>query len=67
MSSSWRSACRRPLLNGRHYDVDYCFVFELEDGLITVMREYMDTAKGFLMIFGEDAGSRLHAAGASSE
>ena len=53
------------LFNGRHYDVDYCFVFELEDGLITVMREYMDTAKGFRMIFGEEAGARLHAAGAA--
>ena len=54
------------LFNGRHYDVDYCFVFELEDGLITVMREYMDTAKGFRMIFGEEAGGRLQAAGALS-
>jgi ketosteroid isomerase-like protein len=54
------------LFNGRHYDVDYCFVFELEDGLITVMREYMDTAKGFRMIFGEEAGARLQAAGALS-
>ena len=53
------------LFNGRHYDFDYCFVFELEDGLITVMREYMDTAKGFRMIFGEEAGARLQAAGGS--
>ena len=54
------------LFNGRNYDVDYCFVFELEDGLISVMREYMDTAKGFRMIFGEAAGARLDAAGATS-
>ena len=53
------------LFNGRNYDVDYCFVFELEDGLISVMREYMDTAKGFRMIFGEEAGARLDAAGAT--
>ena len=49
------------LFNGRYYDNDYCFVFELEDGLITVMREYMDTAKGFRMIFGKEADARLHA------
>jgi uncharacterized protein len=53
------------LFNGRHYDNDYCFIFELEDGLITVMREYMDTAKGFRMIFGEEAGARMQAAGAA--
>jgi ketosteroid isomerase-like protein len=52
------------LFNGRHYDNDYCFVFELEDGLIKVMREYMDTAKGFRMIFGEEGGARMDAAGA---
>jgi len=54
---------RATLFNGRRYDNDYCFVFELEDGLITVMREYMDTAKGFRMIFGEEAGARLDALG----
>ena len=52
------------LSSGRHYDNDYCFVFELEDGLITVMREYMDTAKGFRMIFGEEGGARMQGAGA---
>ena len=53
------------LSSGRHYDNDYCFVFELEDGLITVMREYMDTAKGFRMIFGEEGGARMQGAGAA--
>ena len=43
---------RAKLANGRPYENDYCFVFEMEDGLIAVMREYMDTAKGFSMIFG---------------
>jgi ketosteroid isomerase-like protein len=57
---------RATLFNGRHYANDYCFIFELEDGLITVMREYMDTAKGFRMIFGEEAGARMQAAGASA-
>lgn len=43
---------RARLADGRLYENDYCFVFELQDGLIAVMREYMDTAKGFRMIFG---------------
>ena len=29
-----------------HYDNDYCFVFELRDGLIARVREYMDTQRG---------------------
>jgi hypothetical protein len=44
---------RATLSNGRFYDNEYCFVFELENGLVKVMREYMDTAKGYRMIFGE--------------
>jgi hypothetical protein len=34
---------------------DYCFVFELRDGLIHRVREYMDTARGHRMVFGEGA------------
>ena len=34
------------LAHGGAYDNDYCFIFELEDGLIRRVREYMDTAKG---------------------
>lgn len=37
---------RATLPNGRPYDNDYCFVFELEDGLIKHVREYMDTQRG---------------------
>jgi len=40
------------LSNGRDYDVEYCFIFELEDGLIRRVREYMDTLKGARMVFG---------------
>jgi uncharacterized protein len=40
------------LSNGAPYDNDYCFVLELENGLIRRIREYMDTAKGHRMIFG---------------
>lgn len=41
------------LANGNHYANDYCFVFELRDGLIHRVREYLDTARGHRMIFGE--------------
>lgn len=41
------------LAGGGHYANDYCFVFELRDGLIHRVREYMDTARGHRMIFGE--------------
>jgi uncharacterized protein len=40
------------LANGNHYANDYCFVFELRDGLIHRVREYMDTARGHRMVFG---------------
>jgi uncharacterized protein len=40
------------LANGRAYDNDYCFIFELKDGLIHRVREYMDTLRGQKMIFG---------------
>ena len=43
------------LSNGNHYANDYCFVFELRDGLIHRVREYMDTARGHRMIFSETA------------
>jgi ketosteroid isomerase-like protein len=34
------------LAHGGHYDNDYCFIFELENGLIKRVREYMDTLRG---------------------
>ena len=34
------------LAHGGAYDNEYCFVFELRDGLIWRVREYMDTARG---------------------
>ena len=37
---------RGTLAHGGHYDNDYCFIFELEQGLITRVREYMDTPRG---------------------
>ncbi len=41
------------LANGHHYTNDYCFVFELRGELIHRAREYVDTARGHRMIFGE--------------
>jgi ketosteroid isomerase-like protein len=41
------------LANGNPYRNDYCFVFALREGLIHRVREYMDTAKGHRMVFGE--------------
>jgi len=43
---------RARLANGKPYENDYCFVFQLERGLIKRVREYMDTAKGTRLIFG---------------
>lgn len=50
------------LANGNPYSNDYCFVFELRDGLIHRAREYVDTARAHRMIFGE-AGSPAAAPG----
>jgi ketosteroid isomerase-like protein len=43
---------RATLSNGKAYDNDYCFVCEVENGRVRRVREYMDTAKGHRMIFG---------------
>ncbi|GAA5100102.1 nuclear transport factor 2 family protein [Nocardia iowensis] len=48
------------LATGNAYSNDYCFVFELRDGLIYRVREYMDTTRGHRDVFGGVA------AGASS-
>lgn len=39
------------LPNGTHYTNDYCLVFQLRDGLIHRVREYLDTARGHHSIF----------------
>ena len=46
---------RATLADGNAYVNDYCFVFELRDGLICRVREYMDTARGHREIFGTPA------------
>ena len=46
---------RAVLPGGRPYENDYCFVFVVEGGRIKQVREYMDTRKGWQMVFGEAA------------
>lgn len=45
------------LANGNVYANDYCFVFEVQDGLICRVREYMDTARGHRDVFGGAANA----------
>lgn len=42
---------RATLPGGAPYDNDCCFVFTVSDGRISQVREYMDTRKGWQMIF----------------
>lgn len=46
--------CRRTEANGRSYVNDYCFVYEVRDGKVWRIREYMDTRGGWAQVFGED-------------
>ena len=46
---------RATLPEGRAYDNDYCFIFVVAGGRIKQVREYMDTRKGWQMVFGEAA------------
>ena len=46
---------RATLPGGKPYENDYCFVFVVECGRIKQVREYMDTRKGWQMVFGEAA------------
>jgi ketosteroid isomerase-like protein len=47
---------RATLAGGRPYENDYCFVFTVAGDRIREVREYMDTRKGWRMVFGEAAG-----------
>jgi uncharacterized protein len=46
---------RARLPDGRPYENDYCFVFAVTGERIREVREYMDTRKGWRMVFGEAA------------
>ena len=47
------------LFDGRPYKNDYVFVFDVRDGQVRQMREYMDTASGFRQIFGDQPARKL--------
>jgi ketosteroid isomerase-like protein len=47
------------LPNGRPYVNDYCFAYEVADGRVTAIREYMDTRGGWMQVFGGDASEVL--------
>jgi uncharacterized protein len=42
---------RGKVRNGKQYENEYCFVFELEDGKIRRIREYADTQKARDILF----------------
>jgi ketosteroid isomerase-like protein len=42
------------LPNGRTYVNDYCFAYEVVDGRVREIREYMDTRGGWAQVFGAD-------------
>jgi ketosteroid isomerase-like protein len=43
------------LPNGRPYVNDYCFAYEVADGRVTAIREYMDTRGGWMQVFAGGA------------
>lgn len=47
------------LPNGRRYVNDYCFVFEVREGRVWRIREYMDTRGGWAQVFGNEAPQPL--------
>ena len=47
------------LVNGRAYDNAYCFLFDVEDGRIRRVTEYMDTLAGQKMIFGDETPRKI--------
>ena len=47
------------LPNDRSYSNDYCFVYEVRDGKVWRIREYMDTRGGWEQVFGEGEPRQL--------
>ncbi|WP_343519391.1 nuclear transport factor 2 family protein [Sphingomonas sp.] len=50
---------RATLVNGRGYELSYCFVFVVADGRVAQVREYMDTRSGWSQMFGDGPGGKL--------
>lgn len=51
------------LSNGRPYLNDYCLIYEVKDGRVSVICEYMDTRGGWVQVFGDDPPAALLRAG----
>jgi hypothetical protein len=47
------------LPNGRTYVNDYCFAYEVLEGRVSSVREYMDTRGGWLQVFGGEQSEIL--------
>lgn len=47
------------LANGRTYDNDYLFIFEMDGPRVRRIREYMDTLGGYTMVFGDGAPGKI--------
>jgi ketosteroid isomerase-like protein len=47
------------LPNGRSYLNDYCFAYEVRDGKVIKIREYMDTRGGWVQVFGADEPKQI--------
>jgi ketosteroid isomerase-like protein len=47
------------LCNGKPYKNHYVFVFEVRDGLVRQIREYMDTASAYRQMFGDGPALKL--------
>jgi uncharacterized protein len=47
------------LPNGRTYVNDYCFAYEVRDGKVREIREYMDTRGGWAQVFGDEPAKPL--------
>lgn len=47
------------LPHGRNYVNDYCFAYEVHDGKILHIREYMDTRGGWAQVFGKEEPKTL--------
>ncbi|HEY3798100.1 MAG TPA: nuclear transport factor 2 family protein [Caulobacteraceae bacterium] len=45
--------------NGRPFEMVYCFIYTLEDGLIRQVRAYFDTVSGAEQLFGDEPPRKL--------
>ena len=50
---------RASLVNGRNLDLNYVFVFEIANGKVRRIREYMDTHGQHRMVFGDQAARKI--------